>query len=230
VGGDKPLPFLPPLSEENPFLGLRGIRYTLANPDVFRAQLRALMKASSVGRLAIMFPMVSSREEVEEARRLLAEAQAEVGGAAEVGIMVEVPAAALMAARLAPHLAFFSVGTNDLVQYTLAVDRVNERVAPLYRPLHPAILRLLGATAEGARAHGRWAGVCGEMAGDPLAIPLLVGLGFDELSMTPGRLLAAKERVRDLEYTSCQALAQRALECETPEEVERLVGEMAPAM
>lgn len=223
VGGDKPLPYLPQPPEANPFLGLRGVRYTLAHPELFRAQLRALLRASGYGRLAIMFPMVSEQAQIERARSLVLEAQAEVGGEAEVGIMVEVPAAALIAGRLAESVAFMSVGTNDLVQYTLAVDRVNERVASLYHPLHPAVLRLLERTVSGAHRQGRWAGICGEMAGDLPAIPILLGLGYDELSMTPSRIPAAKERIRSLERAACEQLAARALECATAEEVERLV-------
>jgi phosphotransferase system enzyme I (PtsI) len=225
VGGDKPLPHLPATREENPFLGLRGIRYTLANVEVMRSQLRALLRASRFGKLAIMFPMVSELEQVEQARALVAEGQAEVGGEAEIGIMVEVPAAALIADQLAPHVDFFSAGTNDLAQYSLAVDRVNERIVGLYRPLHPAILRLLAHTVAGAHDHGRWAGVCGEMGGDLLAIPLLVGFGFDELSMTPSRIPAAKELIRSLEFAACRDLAQRALRRSTAAEVEQQVRE-----
>lgn len=225
VGGDKPLPYIPASREENPFLGLRGIRYTLAHSEVMRSQLRALLRASKYGKLAIMFPMVSELEQIEQARALVAEAQAEVGGETEIGIMVEVPAAALVADRLAAHVDFFSAGTNDLAQYSLAVDRVNERIAALYRPLHPAILSLLAQIVAGAHKHGRWAGICGEMGGDLLAIPLLVGLGFDELSMTPSRIPAAKERIRSLDSAACRDLARRALRCATAAEVEQLVRE-----
>ena len=225
VGGDKPLPYIPATREENPFLGLRGIRYTLAHSEVMRSQLRALLRASRYGKLALMFPMVSELEQIEQARALVAEAQAAVDGEAEIGIMVEVPAAALIADQLAPHVDFFSAGTNDLAQYSLAVDRVNERIAALYRPLHPAILSLLAQIVAGAHNHGRWAGICGEMGGDLLAIPLLVGLGFDELSMTPSRIPAAKERIRRLEFTACRDLAQRALRCTTAAEVEQQVRE-----
>lgn len=229
VGGDKPLPYLPQPAEGNPFLGLRGVRLTLAHPDLFRAQLRALMRASRFGKLAVMFPMVSELDQLERAGAMLEGARADVGGEAEVGIMIEVPAAAIIASRLAPHVSFFSVGTNDLVQYTLAVDRTNDRVAPLYHPLHPAILRLLEGTVESAHAHGRWAGICGEMAGDDLAIPLLVGLGFDELSMTPSRIPEAKERIISLGFADCRALIRRALQCATGDEVADLVQDEMPA-
>jgi phosphotransferase system enzyme I (PtsI) len=149
-----------------------------------------------------------------------------VGGEAEVGIMIEVPAAAAMADQLARHVDFFSAGTNDLIQYGLAVDRTNERVASLYSPLHPGVLGLLRMTADGAHRHGRWAGVCGEMAGDLQAIPLILGLGFDELSMTPSRIPAAKERIRELSLARCRELARKALECEQTSEVESLVRDM----
>jgi phosphotransferase system enzyme I (PtsI) len=226
IGGDKPLPYLPQPPELNPFLGERGIRYTSAHPEILRSQLRALLRASSAGRLAIMFPMVSELEQIREGLSMLGQVRGEVGGTAEVGIMIEIPAAAAIAEQLARHVAFFSVGTNDLVQYGLAVDRTNDRIATLYHPLHPGILALLRMTADGAHAHGRWAGVCGELAGDLLAIPVLLGLGFDELSMTPSRIPAARERIRGLDLERCRALAQRALRCETAAEVEALVRRM----
>jgi phosphotransferase system enzyme I (PtsI) len=228
IGGDKPLPYLPPESETNPILGQRGVRYTLAHDDVFRTQLRALLRASGAGNLGIMLPMVGAPDQIETVREMLSELQAEVGGAAQLGIMVEVPAAALLAGTLARRAAFFSVGTNDLVQYTLAVDRTNEQVGALYQPLHPAVLRLLHMTVEGAHVAGKWAGVCGEMAGDSLAVPLLVGLGFDELSMTPARVPAVKEMIRELSAGACRDLVNRALQCESAGEVERLVREVAP--
>lgn len=223
VGGDKPLPYLPQPPEMNPFLGERGIRYTHAHPEILQSQIRALLRASAAGSLAMMFPMIGELDQVDEVMSLVNEVRDEVGGAAELGIMIEIPAAALIAQQLGRHVSFFSVGTNDLVQYGLAVDRTNDRVASLYRPLHPGILHLLEMTVEGAHAHGRWAGVCGEMAGDPLAIPLLVGMGFDELSMTPGRIGAAKEQIRSLRQETCSELALSALRCETADEVEALV-------
>lgn len=228
VGGDKPLPSIPSVREANPFLGERGIRHTLAHPDILRVQLRALLRAAPAGRLAVMFPMISDLPEIARARQFLAEAQDEVGGSVEVGIMVEVPAAALLAEKLAHHVSFFSVGSNDLVQYTLAIDRVNERVAALYQPLHPAVLRLLQMTVQGGHAKERWVGICGEMAGDQLAIPLLVGLGFDELSMSPSRIPAAKLLIRTLDRSICQNLADRALSCETSNEVEDLIRSEIP--
>jgi phosphoenolpyruvate-protein phosphotransferase (PTS system enzyme I) len=225
IGGDKPLPYLPSMQEANPFLGRRGIRYTTAYPDLLRTQLRALLSASPAGRLSIMLPMVSDLAEIEETRQVMADLQGDLGGEAELGIMIEVPAAALSAEQFARHVAFFSAGTNDLTQYTLAVDRGNETVAHLYQPLHPAVLRLLELTVNGAHAHGRWAGVCGEMAGDLAAIPILIGLGFDELSMTPSRIPAARERIRSLDYALCRKLAADALNCGTAVEVEDLIRE-----
>ena len=216
-------PDLPPVEEANPFLGLRGVRYTAAYPELLRTQLRALLSASTAGRLSIMIPMVSDLAEIEEVRQVMTEAQAEVGGEAELGIMIEVPATAVDAEHFARHVEFFSVGTNDLTQYTLAVDRGNETVAHLYRSFHPAVLRLLQLTVDGAHAHGRWAGVCGEMAGDRAAIPILIGLGFDELSMTPSRIPAARELIRSLDFAACRELAEGALLCETAAEVENLV-------
>lgn len=227
VGGDKPLPYLPASSEMNPFLGERGIRYTLARPDLLRTQLRALLRSSHAGRLAIMLPMVSDLTEVAAVRAMLRDMQ-QVGGEAELGIMVEIPGTAVMAEAFARHVAFLSAGTNDLVQYGLAVDRTNPRVANVDRPLHPGILRMLRMTAEGAHARGRWVGVCGEMGGDPLAIPLLLGLGFDELSMTPSRIPGAKTLIGRLSAAACVDLAAQALNCETAEEVEGLVRRAIP--
>jgi phosphotransferase system enzyme I (PtsI) len=225
IGGDKPLPYLPHIEEANPFLGQRGIRYTAAHPELLRVQLRALLSASPAGKLAIMLPMVSDLSEIEGVRHLVAELRADTGGEAELGIMIEVPAAAVLAELFARHVAFFSVGTNDLTQYALAADRGNETVSPLYQSLHPAVLRLLDMTARGAHTHGRWAGVCGEMAGELSAIPILIGLGFDELSMTPSRIPAAREQIRSLDYALCRKLAADALNCGTAVEVEDLIRE-----
>lgn len=223
VGGDKSLPYVPSATETNPFLGERGIRYTFAHLDILCVQLRALLRAARAGKLAVMFPMISDVTQITRAKELLLEAQREVGGSVEVGIMVEVPGAALLAEKLAQHVSFFSVGSNDLVQYTLAVDRVNEQVANLYQPLHPGVLRLLQMTVEGGHAGGCEVAICGEMASDSVAIPILVGLGFDELSMSSARIPAAKQLIRTLDLSVCQDLAARALSCETSREVEELV-------
>lgn len=226
VGGDKPLAYLAMGAEANPFLGLRGLRLSLENPALFKVQLRALWRASHHGPLGVMFPMVSSLEEVELARRLLTEARDElrkegvaVGSAVEVGVMIETPAAALMAAELAERVDFLSIGTNDLTQYTMAADRLNERVSHLYQPLHPAVLRLIRFVVEGAHRAGKWVGVCGELAGDPLATPLLLGLGLDELSMSPTFLPAVKRMVRSVRMAQARELAAAVLRSRTAEEV-----------
>ncbi|HIP87092.1 MAG TPA: phosphoenolpyruvate--protein phosphotransferase, partial [Anaerolineales bacterium] len=192
IGGDKELPYLDLPQEMNPFLGLRAIRLCLARPDLFRPQLRAALRAGAVGNLKVMFPMVATLEEVREARAVLeacrAELQAEgyaVAEEMEVGIMVETPAAALMADHLADEVDFFSIGTNDLSQYTMAADRTNAHVAGLASAFHPAVLRLVGEVIQAAHRKGKWVGLCGELAGEPLAIPILLGLGLDEFSMNP---------------------------------------------
>ena len=218
IGGDKCFFDVQPFKEENPFLGLRSIRLSLRYPDYFRQQLRAILRASVVGNVCVMYPMVSGVAELEQADAYLAEVKAELDaeGVAydrglQRGIMIEVPAAALVASALAPKVDFFSIGTNDLIQYTIAVDRGNERVAYLYEPTHPAVLQLIRMTVEAAHAHGIWAGVCGEMAADPLMTALLLGLGVDELSVNPRAVPLIKDAVRALSYADTLALAQSAL-------------------
>ena len=230
VGGDKPPAYLHLPSELNPFLGWRGVRISLAKLDMFKVQLRAILRAGAGRNLKIMFPMVTTVEEAREARRLVEECRRELvaEGAAlaehtEVGIMVEVPSAAVMADLLAPEVDFFSLGTNDLTQYTLAVDRGNTRVAPLYDWLHPAVLRLVKMVIDGGHRAGKWVGMCGEMAGDRKAIPLLLGLGLDEFSANPAAIPAAKELIRKLDTAAMVGLAQRALNVATAAEVHALV-------
>ena len=215
AGGDKEVPYVKGLvgEEANPFLGLRALRVCLQHPDLFRTQLRALVRASAHGNLRIMLPLVSSLWEVRQARTLLEEVRAECRDQGHptaeripLGIMVEVPSAAILADRLAREVDFFSVGTNDLIQYTLAVDRQNPRLLSWYDPFHPAVLRLLALTAQGARAAGVEVGMCGEMAGDRLALPLLVALGYDDLSMSSARIPWVKETLLRLDRPSCQAL------------------------
>ncbi|HHW14764.1 MAG TPA: phosphoenolpyruvate--protein phosphotransferase [Firmicutes bacterium] len=230
VGGDKQAGCLPGENERNPFLGLRGIRYCLAHPDLFKVQLRAILRASAHGPVGIMFPMVAGVEELEAAKELLAEARREVeergfrpGPELELGVMIELPAAALTAEALARRVDFLSIGTNDLTQYTLAVDRLNRRVAALYQPLHPAVLRLIRLTVEGGHRAGARVGVCGELAGEPGAVPVLVGLGVDELSLVPASLPRVKEIVRSLTRREATTLADGLLLCESAEQVAKLI-------
>jgi phosphotransferase system enzyme I (PtsI) len=228
AGADKPLPALALRAEPNPSLGLRGIRLCLKHGDVFRTQLRALLRASRHGELAILLPMVSDVDEVKQARRMLDEARRDIapdggGPAAPLGVMVETPAAALMAAELAQEADFLSIGTNDLVQYVLAVDRQSETVAALYQPFHPAVLRLLRHVSEAAAARGRPIAVCGEMAADPLAVPLLVGLGIGTLSVAPAAVAAVKQAVRGLNSSDARGLLDELVALATAAEVvERL--------
>jgi phosphotransferase system enzyme I (PtsI) len=200
IGGDKKLEYLPMPEEMNPFLGYRAIRLCLDRKDIFKVQLRALLRASAFGNIKIMFPMISSLEEFFAAKDLLKECMNELKAEGkafneklEVGIMVEIPAAAVMADEFAKHVDFFSIGTNDLIQYTLAADRMNEKVSYLYNPMHPAVLRLIKMTIEAAHKEGKWCGMCGEMAGDEAAIPTLLEYGLDEFSMSASSILRAKQ-------------------------------------
>ena len=233
VGADKPLPSLPRPLEPNPFLGVRGIRLGLADPNLLETQLRAVLRVAAEHPLKVMFPMVATVAEAREALAHLAAARSrleEAGvapGEPEVGIMVEVPSAALVADALAPEVGFFSLGTNDLAQYTLAADRGNERVAALADPLHPAVLRLIALTTEAARRHGRWAGVCGEIASEPLAAPVLIGLGVTELSASPAAVPLVKEAVRAVDAAEAAAIAQQALALESGAAVRELLAESA---
>ncbi len=220
IGGDKPLPANPHLigPEANPFLGFRALRMCLENPGLFKEQLRAILRASAHGKVEVMYPMVGSADELEAANRLLAEAKEEVRARGlafdeglRVGTMIEIPSAAVAADVLAPHCQFFSIGTNDLIQYLLAVDRGNNRIAHLYDPVHPAVLRVLKLVVDAAHARGIKVSVCGEMAGDPVYVPLLVGLGVDELSMTPPLLPAARFLIRAMTGAEARQLAQDAL-------------------
>ena len=224
VGGDKPLPYIEMQREENPFLGERGIRLCLNRPDLFRQQLRAILRAGLHGNLLIMFPMVGDIEEYRQARKILDELQAELSiPRVTAGIMIEVPSAALMADVLAKEVDFFSIGTNDLTQYTLAMDRANPSLAARQDGLHPAVLRLIAKTIEGAHKHGKWAGICGELGSDPYAVPILIGLGIDELSMNVPSVPLVKAQIRGLKVSELQGLAQQALECSTAREVRELV-------
>jgi phosphotransferase system enzyme I (PtsI) len=234
VGGDK-LMHLPDMAaEHNPFLGCRAIRLCLDQPDMFRLQLRAILRASAHGRVRAMYPMVSCLDEVRRANALLDECKRELAAAGiafdanlEVGTMIEVPSAALIAGHLAREVKFFSVGTNDLVQYTIAVDRGNERITSLYQPTHPAVIRLLAMAAEAARENGIWIGVCGEMASDTHLVPLLLGLGMDELSVVTAAVPRIKKAVQSLDLGECRELAARARGMSDPVEIENLCREHA---
>jgi phosphoenolpyruvate-protein phosphotransferase len=233
VGGDKQVPGIEIGEELNPFLGLRGIRLTLARPEMMHAQLRALLRAGGAGRLAIMAPMVSGKAELLAFRAALTEAEQSLAAEGldysadyQVGIMIEVPSAALIANRLAPDVDFFSIGTNDLTQYTLAVDRTNREVADLADPFDPAVLRLIAETTSAAKPPQRWVGVCGAMAGDPQAVPVLIGLGVTELSVAIPSIPLIKERVRSLDLESCRKVAAQCLEAADAAEVRELLSGM----
>ncbi|GET12466.1 phosphoenolpyruvate-protein phosphotransferase [Ligilactobacillus agilis] len=232
IGGDKELPYLPLPEEENPFLGYRAIRISLDRQDIFRTQLRALLRASAFGRLAIMFPMIATVNEFKQAKAIFEEEKANLVAAGvkvsddiEVGMMMEIPAAAMIADKLAKYADFFSIGTNDLIGYTMAADRGNERVSYLYQPYNPSILRLVKRVIDASHAEGKWTGMCGEMAGDQVAVPLLAGLGLDEFSMSATSILKTRSLMKTLDTTKMQELADKALDCETAEEVIALVEE-----
>lgn len=219
IGGDKPLSYLDIPHEENPFLGWRAIRISLIRTDLFLTQLRGILRASAFGKIAIMLPMIINIDEIRQAKRLLRQAMAELEqeGRAfdrniQFGIMVETPAAAVTAPLLAKECDFFSIGTNDLVQYTLAVDRVNPNVSALYNHYHPAVLRLIAGTISAARDAGIWSGMCGEMASDPLAAALLTGMGIHELSMSPPAIPRVKEMIRGLDMDTARELVEKALQ------------------
>ena len=227
LGGDKLAPGTVDISDElNPFLGWRAIRFCLENVDIFKTQLRAILRASAVGNVKIMFPMISGLDELRSALAVLAtckeelhESKIDIGEKTEVGAMIEIPSAAISADLLADEVDFFSIGTNDLIQYALAVDRVNERIAHLYEPTHPAVLRLLKMVADAAHANNIWVGVCGEMAGDIALVPLLLGLGVDELSAGAALVPRVKRAVQSLAIPECRQLVEEALKLRTPSEI-----------
>jgi len=225
VGGDKPLSYLPLAAETNPFLGIRGIRLGFDHPELLRTQLRAILRAAQAGNVQIMFPMVARLEEWHLAKTMLeAERQALGVAAIPAGIMVEVPSTAVMAEQFAREVDFFSVGTNDLTQYTLAMDRGHPQLAALADALNPGVLGLIGMAARAANQHGKWCGICGSMAGDPQAIPILIGLGITELSVSIPMIPSVKAQIRQLNLADCQALAAQALAMNTAAEVRSLVG------
>jgi len=230
IGGDKELPYLNLPHEMNPFLGFRAIRLCLEEQDLFKVQLRALLRASVFGNLKIMFPMISNLEEFRSAKAILLEVKEEllqegieVAEKIEVGIMVEIPSTAVLADQFAKEVDFFSIGTNDLIQYTMAADRMNERVSYLYQPYNPAILRLIKMVIDASHKEGKWTGMCGEMAGDEIAIPLLLGLGLDEFSMSATSILPARAQLKHLSKSDMETLAQEALQMSTNDEVISIV-------
>ncbi len=229
VGGDKPLPYLPLPKEENPFLGLRGIRVSLAYPEMFRAQLRAVLRAAPSGKVHLMFPMISSLEEIRAAKQILAEEQRSIQRAVKVGVMIEVPSAAVIVELLAREVDFFSIGTNDLTQYTLATDRGHAKLARNADALSPAVLRLIAMTVEGAHEYGKWVGVCGGIASDPLAVPLLVGLGVDELSVSVPAIVPVKAALSRWRLHECADLANEVLRCRTTAEVRAVLARQVEA-
>lgn len=230
IGGDKKLNYYQFPEEMNPFLGVRAIRFCLIRKDIFRTQLRALLRASAYGHLCIMFPMIATVAEFKDAKAIYDEERAKliaegvkVGDDVEVGCMIEIPAAAVLADQLAKYADFFSIGTNDLIQYSMAADRMSEPVSYLYQPLNPSILRLVKMTVDGAHKNGKWCGMCGEMAGDELAAPVLLGLGLDEFSMSATSILRARKMINNLSYEEMQKLAAAAVEQDTCEAVTELV-------
>lgn len=235
IGGDKELPYLDLPHEMNPFLGYRALRISLSElgDAMFRTQLRALLRASVYGTLRIMFPMVATLKEFRAAKKMFEEEKAKlvaegvaVSDAIQVGIMIEIPAAAVLADKFAKEVDFFSIGTNDLIQYSMAADRMSERVSYLYQPYNPSILRLIKNVIDAAHAEGKWAGMCGEMAGDQTAVPLLVGMGLDEFSMSATSVLKTRSLMKRLDTAKMKELADRALnDCDTMEDVVELINE-----
>ena len=241
LGGDKFLAHMQMPTELNPFLGWRAIRISLQEPDIFRAQLRAILRASAEGNVRMMYPMICGLDELKQANALLEEYKAELRAEKvpfdenlQVGAMIETPSAAMVAESLAKRVRFFSIGTNDLIQYSLAVDRMNEKIAHLYEPTHPAIVRLIKTTVDAAHKHNVRVSVCGEMAGDPVLAPLLLGLGIDELSAAPSLVPSLKFLIRRLKMSEARALAAFALECESASEIlahcQELAREIAPSL
>jgi phosphoenolpyruvate-protein phosphotransferase (PTS system enzyme I) len=237
IGGDKHMPALKRPLESNPFLGVRALRLCLAEEDLFRTQLRALLRASVHGNLRIMFPMVALQSEIHSAKRILQEEEmtlrhkgVAVSDKIQIGIMLEIPAAVLMADQLIKTVDFFSIGTNDLVQYTMAADRMNEHLSYLQAAHHPAILRLIDQAARAVHQQGKWLGLCGEMGGDPVALPLLLGLGVHELSMHPVLITRQRAALSKIKFESAQTLAQRCLNLNSAEEVQQLVRESCPQL
>ena len=226
IGADKQADYFKLKKEENPAMGYRAIRICLTRPEIFRTQLRAIYRASAFGKISIMFPMIATVKEFRDAKAIFEEVKAEliaegvaVSDSIEVGMMVEIPAAAVLADQFAKYADFFSIGTNDLIQYSMAADRMSEHVSYLYQPYNPSVLRLVANTIKGAHEHGKWVGMCGAMAGEPHAVPILLGLGLDEFSMSATQILKARKVVKSLSYEEMQGLAQECLNKDTADEV-----------
>ncbi len=241
LGGDKFVSSLQLAPEMNSFLGWRAIRFCLAQPELFCAQLRAILRASADGNVKMMYPMISGLDELNQANALVEKCKEELRGKnirfnenLEIGVMIEIPSAALIADALAKRAKFFSIGSNDLIQYTLAADRTNEKVSHLYEPTHPAIVRLIKATVDASHKNGIWTGVCGEIGGDPVLVPLLIGLGVDELSAAPTVIPEVKYMIRKTKLSEAQALAEFALQCESPSEIyaacQKFAWQSAPSL
>lgn len=234
IGGDKTLKYFKFPEEMNPFLGYRAIRFCLQNHDIFKTQLRALIRASEFGKVAIMFPMITNVQEFLDAKAIFVKCYNELKNEypnikpmydIEVGLMMETPAAAILSDKFAEHADFVSIGTNDLIQYSMAADRMNENISYLYQPLNPSVLRLIRHVIQGAHKNGKWAGMCGEMAGDKRAIPILLGLGLDEFSMSASSILGARELINNLNFEQMKDLANKALELSTEEQVIELLNQ-----
>jgi phosphoenolpyruvate-protein phosphotransferase (PTS system enzyme I) len=235
VGGDKEISYMGLAAESNSFLGQRALRLCLVRPDIFKPQIRAALRAGFGKNLKMMFPMVATAQEVRDARKIVNECIDELRAEGEpfaedieIGIMVEIPSAALVADQLAKEVDFFSIGTNDLSQYTMAADRTNPKVADLSNAFYPAVLRLIREIIKAAHAEGKWVGMCGELAGEPLAAPILLGLGLDEFSMNPPMIPLLKQILRGLDSTEMKSIADQALQLETPQQIENFIKEKVP--
>jgi phosphotransferase system enzyme I (PtsI) len=235
VGGDKDIPYIDMPAEANPFLGVRAIRLCLSRPDLFKPQLRAALRAGYGNNLKLMFPMVATLDDVIQTREVLEECRGElkkegydVAEEMDIGIMIEIPSAAIMADQLSEVVDFFSIGTNDLSQYTLAADRTNAQVAPIASGFQPAVFRLIKGVIDAAHSNGKWVGLCGEMAGELLAIPILLGLGLDEFSMNPPAIPFAKQLIRSISFEHAQLVAQTALNLRSDTEIREYVQSMVP--
>jgi phosphoenolpyruvate-protein phosphotransferase len=235
VGGDKEISYMGLAAESNSFLGQRALRLCLVRPDIFKPQIRAALRAGKGNNLKIMFPMVATAQEIRDARKVLDECIRELKAEGkpfaeniEIGIMVEIPSAALVADQLAKEVDFFSIGTNDLSQYTMAADRTNPKVADLSNAFYPAVLRLIREVIKAAHAEGKWVGMCGELAGEPLAAPILLGLGLDEFSVNPPMVPLIKQILRGLDANEMKAVAEQALQLESPKQIENFVKEKVP--